>query len=130
METLSTIATVLATLAVLCIVAGLVFARNRKKHVPLMFVAFALDIVGLILIEFGPMMLGERDPVSSLSADPGMIKSVHALLATGSLVGYVMQIMSGKKVLNGDRTALPSHIKVAKFFLLTRFGAYITMFMV
>lgn len=130
METISTVATILATIAVLFIVAGLVFARNRKKHVPLMFIAFGLDLIGLVLVEIGPLFLGETDPVSSLAVDPGMIKTIHAILATASLVGYVLQILTGKKVLNGDRTALPSHIKYAKFFLLTRLGAYITMFMV
>ena len=130
MELLNTIAIVLSTLAIIAIVAGLVFARNRKKHVPLMLAAFGFDMVGLVLVEFGPFFYGETDAVTGLATDPGVIKSVHALLSTIAVVGYILQIISGKKILAGDRTKLISHKKVAKLFLVTRFAAYVTMFMI
>ncbi len=129
METLTTIAVVLATLAMIFIVAGLIFARQRRKHVPFMLAAFACDIIGLVLVEFGPLLYGETDAVSSLAKEPGVMKSVHAALATVSVVAYVFQIISGKKILKGDRTALPGHQKMARVFILTRLAAYITMFL-
>lgn len=130
METLSIIATILATVAMVLIVAGLIYARNRKKHVPLMMGAFVCDMVGLVLVEFGPMFFNETDAVSSLATDPDAMKIIHSIVATISVVCYILQIVSGKKILAGDRTRLPGHKTVAKVFLLSRLAAYITMFMV
>ncbi len=129
METLTTIATLLATAAVLLVIAGLVFAKNRKKHVPLMMAAFICDMIGLVLVEFGPLIYGQSDAVTGLATAPGLLKSIHAALATASVVGYILQIISGKKILAGDRTRLDRHKTVARVFLLARLGAYITMFM-
>ncbi len=129
METLSIISTTLATFAMLLIVAGLIFARNKKKHIPLMMAAFACDIAGLIVIEVVARIIGETSPVDSLATDPNVMKSVHAAFATASLICYGFQISSGRKIVAGERTRLPTHKLVAKIFILTRLGAYVTMFM-
>ena len=127
---LTTLAYACATLAMVLIAAGLVMARNRKRHVPLMLSAFAVDMVGLVIVEFGPLFTDEKtDPVTGLVSEPGLMKSIHAALATAAIVGYVLQILSGKKVMAGDRSSLVTHKKVARLFIVMRLAAYITMFM-
>lgn len=124
------IAVVLACLAILLIVAGLIVSRDRRRHVPLMLAAFVADMIGLLLVELTPLFQGKTDPVTGLATEFGWMKTVHAVLATMSVVGYVIQILSGKKLLAGQRVALIGHQKGARFFLVTRFAAFITMFMV
>lgn len=120
----------LATLAVLLITAGLILASDRRRHVPLMFAAFACDMVSLVLVEVViPMQTGEKDAVSQVLEFNDVMKIVHATFATASLVGYVLQIRSGIKIMKGDHVAIIGHKKAAKFFIATRLLAYITMFM-
>ncbi len=127
---MTTIAYVLATLAMLLIVAGLITARQQRKHVPLMLAAFACDMVGLVIVEFGPLLRGETDPVTGVMTDPGPMKVIHAVFATISVVFYVVQIVSGRRIMAGDRARIIAHKRTATIFLVTRLAAYITMFMV
>lgn len=121
---------ILASLAMLLIVAGLIQRKRAREHVRWMLMAFVADIIGLILVEIPPLFDSEKvDPVGGLVTDFSMMKSIHALVATLSLVFYVLQIRSGKKILAGDRSLLPKHRTMAGFFLLTRTLAYITMWM-
>ena len=46
-----------------------------------------------------------------------------------AVVLYVAQIVTGRKILAGDRSRLPGHKKLAVFFLAARLAAYVTMFM-
>ncbi|MCB9831425.1 MAG: hypothetical protein H6807_03050 [Planctomycetes bacterium] len=124
-----TFAYVLATIAMLLIVAGLITARQRRRHVPLMLSAFAFDMVGLVIVEFGPMFSGRTDPVTGVLTEPGPMKVIHASVATLAVVLYVAQIVTGRKILAGDRSRLPGHKKLAVFFLAARLAAYVTMFM-
>ena len=125
---LNQIAVGLASVALILIFAGLAVARNRARHVPLMLAAFVLDMIGLVIVEFGPMFAGETDPVTGLATDFAWGKTIHAALATIAVVGYILQIISGKKILKGDRSVLPAHKRWAKIFLVTRVAAYVTMF--
>jgi len=122
----------LATLAVVLIAAGLAMASNRNRHVPLMLGAFAADMVGLLIVELViPLSEGKTDPVSTLAqGGEGMgIRWVHASFATLSVVGYILQIRSGRRIMKGDQAALVGHRKVAKAFVVVRLLAYVTMFM-
>ncbi|MEE9394268.1 MAG: hypothetical protein V3W41_17350 [Planctomycetota bacterium] len=124
-----------ATLAMLLIFAGLAFARDRRRHVPLMFAAFACDIIGLIIVEIVvPIAEGRLDPVRGLMESGGsgaeLIDNIHAALATLSIVGYIIQIVTGIKIMKGRGDLLALHKKAAVFFILTRLAAYITMWMV
>ncbi|MCA9320890.1 MAG: DUF420 domain-containing protein [Planctomycetes bacterium] len=125
---LTQIAIALATTAMILIVAGLIMARDRRRHVPLMLAAFALDMVGLVIVEFGPLLSGKTDPVSGLATEFAWAKTIHAVFATVAVVGYIMQIISGRKILAGDRTQLIAHKKWARIFLTMRLLAYVTMF--
>ncbi|MEZ6196996.1 MAG: hypothetical protein R3F20_14915 [Planctomycetota bacterium] len=121
----------LATVAMVLIGAGLVFARQRRRHIPLMLAAFVADVVGLVIVEFVvPRVEGKSDPVSVFFSDFGVgMTTIHAFLATLSLIGYFIQIGTGRKLMT-DPSAMAGHKKGAMFFLVTRLGAYITMWMV
>lgn len=121
----------LSTVALGLIFVGLYFASNRRRHVPLMLWAFALDMIGLVIVEFViPRVEKSQDAVTGLFAAPTAMNWVHATFATASVVCYVLQILSGRKLLKADRAVLPGHRRVARVFLITRVLAYITMFMV
>ncbi len=121
----------LATLAILLITAGLVLASDRRRHIPLMMAAFGCDMVSLVIVEVvKPMMTGEDDAVSQVLAFEDTMKIVHAIFATASIVGYILQIVSGRKIMKGDYAAIAGHKKTARFFLVTRALAYVTMFFV
>lgn len=126
---------VLATLAMMLIFAGLATVRRRELHVPLMYGAFALDMIGLLIVEVVlPLSEGRVDPVSGLlGGDTGegyAIRIAHASFATLSVVGYVVQIVTGRKLQRGVPGSRVRHQRGAVFFLVTRLGAYATMWMV
>lgn len=129
---LSGISIGLATLAVLLIVAGLVLASDRKRHVPLMLTAFACDVVALVLVEVViPIAEDKDDPLTMMTRvgeEGWVLTAVHGLFATLSIVGYVLQIVSGRKILKGDYSLVARHKKTARFFILMRALAYVTMF--
>lgn len=127
----TTVSYALATAAVILIVAGLVFARQRKRHIPLMLAAFGLDLVGLVIVEFvAPRVEDKIDPVRSLADESIVsISVIHAALSTLALVGYIAQIVTGRKLMK-DRAAMTAHKRWAMAFLLFRAGAYATMWMV
>ena len=128
---LTSLAYLLATAAILLIAAGLFFAADRRRHIPLMFAAFGCDMVGLVLVEIViPMASGHRDPLTGLFKADGNTywTYIHAALATLTVVGYVLQIMSGRRLARGERGVLLRHKKVARYFVITRVLAYITMF--
>lgn len=129
---LSTVSHLLATVAVILVAAGLFFASDRRRHVPLMFAAFALDMTGLVLVEFiTPLVAGTIDPVRSLTkSGVPTIVWVHAAMSTAFTVCYILQIVSGKRLLRADRGALGIHKSTAKVFVVTRLIAYVTMFFV
>jgi uncharacterized membrane protein YozB (DUF420 family) len=130
---LTTVAYVLATLAIILIVAGLFFASDRRRHVPLMLGAFAADMVGLVIVEVVLPVVHERqDPVSGIisGARAGPMRLIHAALATAALVGYLLQIWSGRRLMKADRSKLGFHRQTARWFVLTRFAAYVTMYFV
>lgn len=123
---------ILATLAILLVAAGLVFATNRRRHVPLMIAAFVADMVGLVIVEFIiPAQTGKTDPVTGLlTSDAGWgWRETHAAFATLAVVGYVIQIVTGRKLLAGDRSRLRFHKLVARGFIVTRVLAYVTMYL-
>ena len=129
---LSTVSHLLATIALILFAAGLFFASDRRRHIPLMYVAFVLDMTGLVLVEFiTPLVAGTIDPVRSLtkSGVPAVVW-VHAAMSTAFTVCYILQIVSGKRLQRADRAALGRHQSTAKIFILTRLIAYVTMFFV
>ena len=118
-----TAAYILATVAVVLIAAGLYFRNDRARHVPFMLVAFVADVVGVILVEVKLRAvegLGEAAPLTLF----------HAIVAFIAVVGYVVQIVTGKSILKGEMKWWNLHRKVAVIFLVARALAYITMFMI
>lgn len=117
-----TVAYVLATLAIFLIAAGLFFASDRRRHVPLMLAAFVADIVGLLLVEFG------AHAVEGVMAGKGtMWTYIHITFSVATLVLYGVQIATGRRLMRADRGILGFHKKAAKAFVLMRILAYVTM---
>ncbi len=127
---LNTVAIILSSLAILLIFAGLAVARRPKRHVPLMYAAFAVDMIALAIVELAPLFQGDVDPVSGLAREFEWAKTIHATLATIAVIAYIVQIVNGRRILRGERQFLPRHKRWAKIFLVFRLLAYGTMFTV
>lgn len=115
------LAYVLATLAVILVAAGLVFRNERGRHVPLMIAAFILDTVGLLIVEFSGQAVENLQVGLNLTF-------FHAIVATIAYVGYIVQIVTGRRLLAGRKESLAFHKIVARVFIVTRLLAYVTMF--
>jgi len=111
---------VLASSAVFAILLiGLYFRRKPRLHIPLMLLAFVLDVSLVIYLEFA------RSALTTASAPPHGFVLFHVCLAVITLMLYVIQIISGIFVLIFE---VPStfHRRSACLFFLFRFSTLIT----
>ncbi|MEA9356153.1 hypothetical protein SHI21_08070 [Bacteriovorax sp. PP10] len=86
-------------------VFGITKRKNRKIHVPTMSVVLIWDVILILQIELG------RDAVAKASkalVNP-MILNVHVTFAVLSVIFYVLLVVTGRKLLKGDRTIRPRH---------------------
>lgn len=84
---------------------GIFNRKNRKIHVPTMSVVLIWDVILILQIELG------RDAVAKASkalVNP-MILNVHVTFAVLSVIFYVLLVVTGRKLLKGDRTIRPRH---------------------
>ncbi|MSR75721.1 MAG: hypothetical protein EXS14_09675 [Planctomycetes bacterium] len=94
---------------------------------------FVLDLALLVVVEFfrdkPSAVVKAMDTVAHV-ADTNVILVIHIGFSVLVLVLWVVQLVSGTKVLNGQSGRLPMHAMWAKWFLLVRAGNVITAFMV
>lgn len=121
----TSVAYVLASIAMVLIAAGLFFASDRRRHVPLMLLAFGLDMTGLVLVEFSRHAV-EKVAKGGVSA----MTYFHTAVAVLAVVGYFVQIVTGRRLMRAERGVLGVHKKWAKIFLISRLAAYVTMWFV
>lgn len=114
------------------ILVGVFQHHRRTFHVRMMSACFALDILLLIAVELRQKAVEKAleraagtDPVAS-----NWILWIHIAFSAAALVLWVCQIVSGRRILQGRMERLPAHAKLARYFLLVRFGNLVTAFMV
>lgn len=112
-----------STLILLLILFGLIKRHNRKIHVPVMLSAFALD-VGLVLVVEITRHAIEKAVVQT----DNTFLLFHIAVSLLTLVFYALLTVSGFKILKGYNEHLPTHRKLAYYFIAFRLTNYITSF--
>ena len=98
--------------------------KNRDLHVKTMLLAIAWDVILILQIE---LSRGAIEKASKVTSNPNIL-NIHVSLAISAVVLYVLLIMTGKKVLKGNRDILGLHRKLGLLALLMRTLTFITSF--
>ncbi|HEY9686852.1 MAG TPA: hypothetical protein V6C52_07765 [Coleofasciculaceae cyanobacterium] len=119
----------ISTLVLIIIVVGLKYRRRPKIHVPCMSLAFALDVALLLYVEWSAHAINTFAKEFTQPTHGGLL-FFHVAVSLLMVILYIALILSGKQMLNGDRTRLTLHRNMAGIFLICRLANYITSFMV
>ena len=98
--------------------------KNRDLHVKTMLLAIVWDIILILQIE---LSRGAIEKASKVTSNPNIL-NIHVSLASSAVVLYVLLIMTGKKILKGNRDILGLHRKMGLLALLMRTLTFITSF--
>ena len=98
--------------------------KNRDLHVKTMLFAIVWDIVLVLQIE---LSRGAIEKASKVTSNTNIL-NIHVSLAVSAVVLYVLMILTGKKVLKGNRDILGLHKKLGLLTLLMRTLTFITSF--
>jgi uncharacterized membrane protein YozB (DUF420 family) len=105
-------------------ILGVYLRRDRKKHVKIMSSAIAWDILLILQIE---LSRGAIKKASAVMTNPMLLK-VHLFFAIGSVVLYVLMVLSGRKLLAGDNSVRQKHKLLGRTTLFFRIMTFITSF--
>ncbi|MEC8624269.1 MAG: DUF420 domain-containing protein [Bdellovibrionota bacterium] len=98
--------------------------KNRDLHVKTMLLAIVWDIILVLQIE---LSRGAIEKASKVTSNTNIL-NIHVSLAVSAVVLYVLMILTGKKVLKGNRDILGLHKKLGLLTLLMRTLTFITSF--
>ncbi|MBI3089898.1 MAG: hypothetical protein HYY96_04465 [Candidatus Tectomicrobia bacterium] len=112
-----------STLALLILAAGFLNRFHRRRHIPLMLSAFAIDLGLLLHIEI------TRHAIEKVSRQPSRLLLLHVLISVLMLLGYVVMVCAGIMVLRRNRWRR-LHRHAAKVFLTLRALNYVTSYLV
>jgi hypothetical protein len=86
-------------------VYGISKRKNRKIHVPTMYTVIIWDVILILQIELGRNAIAKA---SKAITNP-MLLNVHVTFAVLSVVFYFLLLLTGRKLLNGDRSVRARH---------------------
>ena len=89
-----------------------------------MLLAIVWDIILVLQIE---LSRGAIEKASKVTSNTNIL-NIHVSLAVSAVVLYVLMILTGKKVLKGNRDILGLHKKLGLLTLLMRTLTFITSF--
>ena len=98
--------------------------KNRDLHVKTMLFAIVWDIILVLQIE---LSRGAIEKASKVTSNPNIL-NIHVSLAVSAVVLYVLLIVTGKKVLKGNRDIIGLHRKLGLLALLMRTLTFVTSF--
>ena len=98
--------------------------KNRDLHVKTMLLAIVWDIILVLQIE---LSRGAIEKASKVTSNPNIL-NIHVSLAVSAVVLYVLLIVTGKKVLKGNRDIIGLHRKLGLLALLMRTLTFVTSF--
>lgn len=105
-------------------ILGVYLRRKRKTHVKIMSAVIAWDLILILQIELTRSAIAKA---SQVMTNPMMLK-VHLFFAIGSVILYVLMILSGRKLLKGDISARPTHKKLGWTTLVFRIMTLVTSY--
>jgi hypothetical protein len=105
------------------ILVGVAVHARRKVHVRVMASCFAADLLMVLVIEL------QRSAIKQAVGPTSGLMKFHIAVSVGALVLWVLQILTGRGVLQG-KPRLARHRIQAWAFLLCRGTNVVTAFMV
>ena len=111
------------------IIWGTIVHHRVVLHVKIMKICFALDLALLVVVEVLRDAIQKAIGITESGDIDKTLLYIHIAFAVLTLVFWIMQVITGSKVLKGDRSRLPSHARNAKIFLLLRLATLVTAFM-
>ncbi|MDD9898800.1 MAG: hypothetical protein OXU45_07365 [Candidatus Melainabacteria bacterium] len=120
---------ILSPISVILIALGLIFRKDRTKHVPLMLSAFTVDFILLIWIEFANHAV-EKVAAEVQSPDMNGFTIFHASISTVVLILYGLLIYTGTKVLKDKEAVIKLHRILAYLFIAFKLANFVTAFYV
>ncbi len=103
---------------------GIIFRKNRLRHVRLMTTALIWDILLILQIELTRAAIGKA---SSALKNP-LILNIHVLLALSSVILYGFMIYTGRKILKNEAGFRALHKKLGWTTYVIRFLTLVTSF--
>ncbi len=115
-----------STIIVLLMVIGIMLRSDKSKHVPMMSLVIAWDILLVLQIELTRSAIAKA---SQVTTNP-MILNIHVTLATTTIVFYLFMIYYGRKLLKGDLSIKTIHRRMGLATFVLRMATYITSYFV
>ena len=109
---------------VILLVYGITQRFRPKIHIPVMLIAFVLDVALVLYIELSRDATGQALGWNDL---PGIMQ-IHIFLSTMTVVMYLVQIASG--FIRWKKGGMPYHKHTGIIFMLFRLGNLATSFMI
>lgn len=119
----------ISTLAVLLILVGWKYRKQRAIHIPAMSLAFLVDLGLLLYIETSRQAIATLQKNMSTGADAQLLY-FHVAVSAIMLILYCVQIGTGIRLAKGRAVSRIFHEKAGKLFLACRLLNYITSFFV
>jgi len=113
-----------STIVLLILAAGFYFRRRREVHIPLMIVAFSVDLAAVLAIEL------TRGAVNKATSAPSPLLLFHVVVSVFSLGCYVVMFVLGDRVRKGATGLQPWHRRTAMVFGACRSANYVTSWMI
>jgi hypothetical protein len=113
-----------STLVLLILIAGILVRRKRRIHVPLMILAFSLDLLTVLAIEVS------RGAIKKATSSPSPLLLFHVIVSVFALVFYGGMFVLGERVRKGAEQLRPWHRRTAWMFGACRATNYVTSWMI
>lgn len=114
--------TILSTLVLILIFFGVMNARKTRIHIPVMTVAFLVDLALVLYIELN------RGAIEQAVEGVGGLLLFHILVSTMVLVLYIVLIALGLRVYRDKPQLIVWHRRLAYLFIVGRLVNYVTSF--
>lgn len=110
---------------IMCVmIFGITQRKNRNLHVKTMATAMIWDVLLILQIELTRSAIAKA---SAVMTNPLMLK-IHLFFAIGSVVLYIMMVISGRKMLSGDMSVRAKHKVLGWTTLVFRIMTFVTSF--
>lgn len=103
---------------------GVYHRKNRALHVKIMSSAIIWDVLLILQIELTRSAILKA---SKVMTNPTLLK-IHLFFSIGSVVLYVLMVLTGRKVLAGEKGVLKKHKTLGWTTLVFRTMTLITSF--
>jgi hypothetical protein len=132
LDTLSFLTRALNTAMVVLIAIGLALRFRPRAHIPIMLVAFAVDLGNVILVEVYARRKNEgvgavEKGLATMAEGQAVLPMVHIAVSALCLLGYAVAVITGIRLYRRG-TGRRVHRANAVVFIVTRLASYVTSF--